>query len=139
MEGAMRVLVIGATGYLGGAVSLHLKRRGHDVSGLVRDRSKEGRLREAGVSVVGGSLEDAAVLAGGVSEADAVINAADSDHAAGVDSLLTAISGTGKTLIHTSGISVTADRAAGASGGAILDEITPFEPIPERAARFALD
>ena len=74
-----------------------------------------------------------------MAEADAVINAADSDHAAGVTAILEAIAGTAKTFIHTSGISVTGDRAAGAGGGMIRDEDTAYEPIPERAARFAID
>ena len=74
-----------------------------------------------------------------VGEVDAVINAADSDHAAGVSAILEAIAGTGKTFIHTSGISVTGDRAAGSGGGTVRDEDTVFEPIPERAARHAVD
>ena len=36
----MRVLVVGATGYLGGAVALRLARDGHAVVALVRDTSK---------------------------------------------------------------------------------------------------
>ena len=62
-----------------------------------------------------------------------------SDHVAGVKTILEAVAGTGKTFIHTSGISVTGDRAAGAGSGAIRNEDTVFEPIPERAARHAVD
>ncbi len=96
-------------------------------------------MRRAGFAVLEGSLEDAPALQRAIAAADAVVNAADSDHASGVDAILQAVVGTGKTFIHTSGISVTADRAAGAGGGAILDESTPFAPIPERAARYAID
>lgn len=135
----MRILVVGATGYLGGAVALRLARDGHAVVALVRDTAKAEPLTRAGLALRPGSLDDAAGLKRAVSDADAVINAADSDHAAGVTAILEAIAGTAKTFIHTSGISVTGDRAAGAGGGAIRDEDTVYAPIPERAARFAID
>ena len=135
----MRVLVIGASGFLGGAVALRLARDGHAVVALTRDPSKTEAMAQAGLAIRGGSLDDAPGLTRAIEETDAVINAADSDHAAGIDTILRAVAGTGKTFIHTSGISVTADRAAGAGGGAILDETTAFKPIPERAARYALD
>jgi nucleoside-diphosphate-sugar epimerase len=135
----MRVLVIGASGYLGGAIALSLSRDGHAVTALVRDPAKAGAMTEAGLAVRPGSLDDAAALQPAVADAEAVINAADSDHAAGVAAILEAVAGTGKTFIHTSGISVTADRAAGAAGAVVLDEDTGFEPLAERAARHALD
>lgn len=135
----MKILVIGATGYLGGAVALRLARDGHAVVALVRDAAKAEPLTRAGLALRPGSLDDAADLKRAVGDADAVINAADSDHAAGVSAILDAIAGTGKTFIHTSGISVTGDRAAGAGNGVIRDEDTAYEPIPERAARCAID
>lgn len=135
----MRILVVGATGYLGGAVALRLLRQGHAVTALVRDTARAEALTRAGLALRPGSLDDAAGLKRAVDEADATINAADSDHAAGVTAILEAIAGTGKTFIHTSGISVTGDRAAGAGGGMIRDEDTAYAPIPERAARFAID
>ena len=135
----MRVLVIGASGFIGGAVALRLIREGCTVCALVRDPAKSSRLRDAGFSICAGSLDDAPSLARAIAPVDAVINAADSDHAAGVRAILEAIEGTGKTFVHTSGISVCADRAAGADGGAILDETTAFAPIQERAARHAID
>jgi nucleoside-diphosphate-sugar epimerase len=135
----MRVLVIGASGYIGGAVSRALQRAGHAVEALVRSSAGAEALVKAGLAARPGSLDDAASLRSAIEPADAVINAADSDHAAGLQAILAAIAGTAKVFIHTSGISVTADRAAGAAGGAILEETTAFEPIPERAARRAID
>jgi nucleoside-diphosphate-sugar epimerase len=135
----MRVLVIGASGFIGGAVSLRLVREGFTVCALVRDPAKSGRLEEAGLSICVGSLDDAPSLARAIAPVEAVINAADSDHATGVQVILRAIEGTGKTFIHTSGISVCAEAAAGAAGGVALDETTPVTPMPERAARHAID
>jgi nucleoside-diphosphate-sugar epimerase len=135
----MRVLVIGASGFIGGAVTLRLVREGLSVCALVRDPAKSARLEEAGLSVCVGSLDDAPSLARAIAAVRAVINAADSDHAAGVQAILRAIEGTGKTFIHTSGISVCADLAAGEQGANIIDETTAFKPIPQRAARHAID
>lgn len=135
----MRILVVGATGYLGGGVALRLLREGHAVTALVRDAARAEPLARAGLAIRPGSLDDAAELKRAAADADAVINAADSDHAAGVNAILEAIAGTAKTFIHTSGISVTGDRAAGAGGGTVRDESTDYVPIPERAARHAID
>jgi nucleoside-diphosphate-sugar epimerase len=135
----MRVLVVGASGFLGGAIAKRLKRDGHEVVALVRDTTKARALADAGFVLREGNLDNIASLRQATSDADAVINAADSDHAAGVSALLNAIAGTGKAFIHTSGISVTADHAKGSGGGIVRDETTAYQPIPERAARYGID
>ncbi|GAA5335323.1 MULTISPECIES: DUF2867 domain-containing protein [Thermus] len=59
----MRVLVTGATGYVGGRLVPRLLERGHRVRVLVRDaRRLEGRPWAGQVEVVEGSLEDEAAL-----------------------------------------------------------------------------
>lgn len=135
----MRVLVIGATGFLGGAVAKRLLRDGHEVVAFARPSSNTGALAGTGMAIAPGALDDAASLKRAIADADAVINGADSDHAAGIAAILEAIAGTGKTFIHTSGISVTADHGAGAGDGIVRDETTAYQPIPERAARYAID
>jgi nucleoside-diphosphate-sugar epimerase len=135
----MRIVVVGASGFLGGAVAKRLKRDGHEVVALVRDTAKARALADAGFVLREGNLDNALSLQQATADADAVINAADSDHAAGVSALLDAIAGTGKAFIHTSGISVTADHAKGSGGGIVRNESTAYQPIPERAARYAID
>lgn len=55
-----------------------------------------------GITPVIGSLDDAAVLTEQAQKADAVINAASSDHRAAVETLLAALKGSNKPFLHTS-------------------------------------
>ena len=83
----MRVLVIGASGYIGGAVSFALLRAGHDVEALSRNPAGATALEKAGVTTRPGALDDASSLVRALEPIDAVINAADSDHAAGIQAM----------------------------------------------------
>lgn len=58
-----RVLVAGATGYLGGHVVAELKRRGHWVRALARDRARLGPLGAQADDVFLGRITDPATLA----------------------------------------------------------------------------
>ncbi len=135
----MHVFVTGATGYIGGTIAARLLAAGHAVSGLVRDPAKAEALAARGIAPVAGSLDDTAILAEAARSADAVINAASSDHRAAVEACLDVMAGTGKPFLHTSGSSIVADDAEGGPSGAVFDEDTPFTPPPLRAARVALD
>jgi nucleoside-diphosphate-sugar epimerase len=52
---------------------------------------------------------------------------------------MTAMSGSGKTFIHSSGSSIVADLAMGEPSDRLFHERTPVEPLPERAARVSID
>lgn len=89
-----------------------------------------------------GDLDDRALLTREAKRADAVVNAANSDHEGAVDALLIALSGSGKAFLHTSGSSVIGDDAQGAFlSEHLFDEDTPFivEPHPVKLARLAID
>ena len=135
----MRIFLTGANGFIGGAVATALIAAGHRVRGLVRNKSKADAVAAHGVEAVIGSLDDGAVLQEEARAADAVINAASSDHRGAVETLIAALSGSGKALIHSSGSSIVADLAMGEPSDRIFDEATPVEPLPEKASRVAID
>lgn len=138
----MDIFITGATGYIGGTLANHLKQAGHNIRGLVRTAEKAGKLEAAGIEPVLGDLDSAAVLTAEAKRADAVINAASSDHRGAVEALLAGLRGSGKPFVHTSGSSVIGDTASGlAVAERVYDDVTPFEPAahPARQARYALD
>ena len=135
----MKIFVTGANGYIGGSVASALITDGHKVRGLVRSKEKADAVAAHGVDPVIGSLDDADLLQAEARAADAVINAASSDHRGAVEALISALSGSGKPLIHSSGSSIVADLAMGEPSDRIFDEMTPIVPLTERAARIAID
>lgn len=105
----MRILVLGATGYIGGASARALKARGHAVVGLARSPEAASRLEAAGYEVARGDLSNGASIAAAASVADGVVNAG-FDRANIAETLQTstvallgALGGTGKPLVHCAG------------------------------------
>ncbi|WP_329237661.1 NAD-dependent epimerase/dehydratase family protein [Actinoallomurus sp. NBC_01490] len=139
----MRIFLTGATGYIGSSVGVRLIAEGHTVTGLARSAGSADALRRIGIEPVSGTLDDRDVLARAAAEADAVVNAADSDHLGAVHSLVEALDGSGKPLLHTSGSSIVGDDARGEASDRIWTEeqvLAPgWRPTPEKAARVAID
>jgi nucleoside-diphosphate-sugar epimerase len=135
----MRIFVTGATGYIGGSVAMRLRKAGHQVVGLARSEASATKLRRLGIEPCMGSLADGELLAEEARRADAFVNAASSDNRDVVAAVLPALAGSSKPFVQTSGSSLVADHAEGNGGGKIYDEETPVEPVPERAARQALN
>jgi nucleoside-diphosphate-sugar epimerase len=135
----MRIFLTGANGFIGGAVASALVADGHVVRGLVRDRAKADAVALHGVDPVIGSLDDAALLQAEARASDGVVNAASSDHRGAVEALIAGLACSGKPFIHTSGSSIVADEAMGEPSDRIFHEDKPIEPVPERAARVAID
>ncbi|RYG97116.1 MAG: NAD-dependent epimerase/dehydratase family protein [Alphaproteobacteria bacterium] len=135
----MRIFVTGASGFIGGSFAAEAVRRGHDVRGLVRSPEKAQACEKFGIVPVHGTLADHDLLASEASAAEAVVNAASSDDRPAIDAILKALSGTGKTLLHTSGSSIVADDANGEPSDVIVEEDHLPTPTREKAARVALD
>lgn len=136
----MKILLTGANGFVGGSVAHHLIAQGHSVRGLLRDPQKAERLQAQGITPVIGSLDDRQLLIDEARQADAVIDAANSDHAGAVDAFIEALQGSGKLLIHTSGSSIIGDDALGNTlSEHIFDEDTPFIIEAPKQARYDID
>jgi NAD(P)-dependent dehydrogenase (short-subunit alcohol dehydrogenase family) len=52
----MKILVTGATGYIGGAAARDLRAAGHKVSGLARSEASAAKLTQVGLSPIMGPL-----------------------------------------------------------------------------------
>src|SRR4029077_2564895 len=138
-KNSVRIFVTGASGYIGGSIAAALISAGHSVVGLVRQADKASQLALKGIQPLLGTLADLAEMTEAARAADAVINTANADDFLAADTLIQALAGSGKVLIHTSGTSVVADRAAGEYSAAIFHEDSPFDPLPERLLRVAID
>lgn len=138
----MNIFITGATGYIGGSIANLLQQQGHAISGLVRDEAKANLLAARGIAPIIGTLDDGALLTAAAHSADAVINAASSDHRSAVESLLAGLRGSDKPFIHTSGSSIISDDARGERlSDDIFDDEHPFVAggHPHAKPRYALD
>lgn len=135
----MKIFVTGASGFIGGSVAARLAALGHDVRGLIRNPARAAELHACAVTPVIGTLDDAAVLRSEAAAADAVINAASSDHRGAVEALLDGMKGSHKRFIHTSGSSLVGDEALGEPSDAVFTEATPVTPAADKVARIALN
>ncbi|MEX0170308.1 NAD-dependent epimerase/dehydratase family protein [Streptomyces sp. LMG1-1-1.1] len=122
----MKVLVLGATGYIGSAVVSRLTREGHDVVPLVKNAAS----LHPDVPVRVGDLTDPASLRAAVTDdVDAVMHLAtptgdEAVDTAALDALLAPLRGTGRAFVYTSGVWV-----LGATGDAPATEDTGTDPI----------
>jgi nucleoside-diphosphate-sugar epimerase len=135
----MKVFITGANGFIGGAVASALRADGHKIRGLVRDQAKADAVAAFGIEPVIGTLDDAALLQIEARAADAVVNAANSDHRGAAEALLVGLSGSGKAFLHSSGSSIIADQAMGEPSDRVFYEDQPLAPDAEKAGRVAID
>ncbi|PFN94651.1 epimerase, partial [Bacillus sp. AFS076308] len=104
-------------------------------TGLVRSEAQANELSALGITPVIGTLDDSALLAEQARAADAVINAASSDHRGAVQALLDALRGSNKVFLHTSGSSIVGDASGGHASDVIYVEDKLPEPTVDKAAR----
>lgn len=137
---AMKIFITGTTGYIGGSLAERLIRIGHVVSGLVRTEAQAVLVKRRGITPIIGHLDDGEVLTRAARQADATINAASSDHRGAVETLVNAMKGSEKPLIHTSGTSIICDDARGEYESATRFHDDSFiTSLPMRMARVEID
>ncbi|MGA9995062.1 MAG: SDR family oxidoreductase [Pyrinomonadaceae bacterium] len=137
----MKVLLTGATGYIGSAVADALVERGHEVIGLARSEEAAQKLEAKGIGVWRGSLNDPASVAAAARDVDGVIHAAstggpDAPQAdrQTVEAITGALEGTNKPFVYTSGVWV-----MGNTGESIATEESQLDPTPLVAWRPAVE
>lgn len=135
----MRIFLTGASGFIGGAIASRLVAEGHSVRGLVRDAAKAEAVAAHGVVPVLGTLGDTVLLRAEAAAAEAVVNAASSDHRGAVEAILAGLEGSAKPFLHTSGSSIVGDEAMGEPSDRVFHEDTPIMPEPDKVARVAID
>ncbi|RUN78371.1 NAD-dependent epimerase/dehydratase family protein [Sphingomonas sp. TF3] len=112
----MKVLVIGATGYIGSHIAQRLVRAGHAVSGTARSAGAAERVAGLGALPVIGDLTELDTLDRAIADADAVVYAAqlllEPEHDT-LAALVERLAGGGKTLIFTSGSGVLSQKTDG--------------------------
>ncbi|MFF5260949.1 NAD-dependent epimerase/dehydratase family protein [Actinomadura viridis] len=140
-SGGRTVLVTGATGFVGSAVTCALLDAGHDVVGLVRSPGRARGLVVAGARVAVGDMRDPESYLPLVDDADAVVHAAQLTPAGRVtaskvrrlNAANTLMTGAlarrclrdGKRFVYTGGCFVYGDH-----GADWIDESTPLSPSP---------
>ncbi|MBP0594399.1 NAD-dependent epimerase/dehydratase family protein [Paraburkholderia sp. LEh10] len=140
----MNIFVTGASGFIGGSIAAGLVRAGHHVTGLIRNPEHAAELKRLGIEPIVGTLDDRDLLIAQAKAADAVINAASSDHRGAVEALIEGLAGSrkpsGKPFLHTSGSSIVGDASGGERGDAkIYTEDALPEPTPDKAPRVAIE
>lgn len=128
----MKVLVTGASGYIGNAVAAAFARAGHDVYGLIRRAEVADSLRMAEIQPVMGTLQEPASFVEVAARCSVIVHAA-IDYQADARALdretveaLLAVADRGpgpKTMVYTSGAWIYGDTA-----GEPVDETTPLDP-----------
>jgi len=140
----MKVLVIGATGYIGSALARAFGEDGHAVTGLARTAAAAARLASAGLASAPGDFRDPPSLARAVNavDPDVVVVVASAGGGLGdaaafsadrnaVKALAAAMEGRGKTLVFTSGSAVFGVFAAGERADPAFPEDTAL-PLPRQ-------
>jgi nucleoside-diphosphate-sugar epimerase len=106
----------------------------------VRSQENASLLAQRGFEPVLGDLDDSPLLTREARAADGVINTASADHAKALRTLVDALKGSFKPLLHTSGSSVIGDDARGNQGtDVVFDEGTPFVVSATKQPRRDID
>jgi nucleoside-diphosphate-sugar epimerase len=142
----MKILVAGATGFIGGAVARKLSQLGHEVVALTRSVAADAaNLRAAGLTPIAGDFANPASLTAPATQVDAVVSLASIGQIEGtpesfakdrdaVAVMLKALGDSGKPFIFTSGSAIFGVFTKGEASATIFDE---DHPVPLPASVFA--
>jgi nucleoside-diphosphate-sugar epimerase len=124
----MKVVLTGATGFIGSHILAELQEHGHEVTALVRDAPQADTVADRGATAVVVDLYDRPEVVGLLSEADAAVHTASPGDetsanldAAVADAAIEAFAGTGKPYLHISGVWIYGDNTS-------ITEESPIKP-----------
>ncbi len=129
----MRVLITGASGYIGEAVAQAFRKKGHHVTGLVRSKKSSTELRKNEIIPIQGDISAPETYFLHAEQAEVLVHCAFENSpeavkkdAIAIEALLTAAKKSSqiKTIIYTSGIWV-----YGNTHNHVVDEATPLNPL----------
>jgi nucleoside-diphosphate-sugar epimerase len=133
----MRILVTGASGWIGSAVVPELINAGHQVLGLARSDASSKAVADMGAEVLRGDLNDTDVLRAGTLDSDGVIHlafvvpsvseAATRTDAKAIETFAAGLAGSGKPLVISGATIATPGRPA-----TERDELIAAGPIAAR-------
>src|SRR5260221_5249308 len=136
----MKILVTGATGFIGAAVARKLSQQGYEVVALSRSDAAAAKLRAAGLTPIAGDFANPASLAAPAAQVDAVVSIASIGQVEGtpeafakdrdaVAVMTDALGHSGKPFIFTSGSAIFGVFTKGEASPKIFDEDYPA-PLP---------
>lgn len=134
----MRVLIFGASGYIGQRTARRLLDEGHAVTGFVRNDRGRDVVQSLGAQAVVGSLDDSAATKSALDSHDAALWLAQltlDEEKRLIGEFLKALRGSGKTFIFTGGASVLSISTQGEWSDKSFAETDSFVPRRELALR----
>jgi nucleoside-diphosphate-sugar epimerase len=135
----MKVMLTGATGFIGSHILTELREHGHEVTAPVRDQAQADSVAARGAVPIVVDLYDSEAIAGLMSGADGAIHtaspgdetSADMDSAV-VDAAIEVFAATGKPYLHISGDWIYGDNTS-------ITEESPLSPPPMVAWKLPIE
>lgn len=127
----MKVLVCGATGYLGKHIAAELVASGHQVLATARSPAAADKIRAMGLEALPGDLTDIPSVLPHLADVDAVVSIAQvmlEEEYAAAKAMLEALEGSGKTFILTTGTGLISEKTDGNWSENTFAEDDPFVP-----------
>ncbi len=143
----MKILIIGATGYIGSTIVENFKKRNVELYGLARSEKSAEKIKEMGITPISGDIFKPETLKVATEQVDAVIHVAapgdpfndgapafDEDHEA-IRVILDTMKGTNKTFIYSNGAMVVGDLEKIGEAGTQVSEDEPANNPPSFVAK----